>query len=70
MEGGIFGKRKLLSLVYPGANPKVTEGHPIGDETGLSPSLARLRGGDKDGASIRGGFVGGGEGVQRVFPPG
>jgi len=69
MEGSIFGKRKLLSLVYPSANTKVAEGRPIGDKTGLSPPLARLRGGDKDGMSIGGGVVGGGEGVQRAFPP-
>ena len=69
MEGGIFGKRKLLSFVYPSANMKVAEGCPIGDKTGLSPPLARLQGGDKDGTSISGGFVRGGEGVQRAFPP-
>ena len=68
-EVGIFSKRKLLSSVYPSANTKVVEGHPIGDKTGLSPPLARLQGGDKDGVSISGGFVGGGEGIQRVFPP-
>jgi len=69
MGGGIFSKCELLSSVYPGANMKVVEGRPIGDKTGLSPPLARLRGGDKDGASISGGVVGGGEGVQRAFPP-
>jgi len=69
MEGGIFGKHELLSLVYPSANTKVAEGHTIGDKTGLSPSLARLQRGDKDGTSISGGFVRGGEGIQRAFPP-
>jgi len=69
MEGGIFSKCELLSLVYPSANMKVAEGRLIGDKTGLSPLLARLRGGDKDGTSISGGVVGGGEGVQREFPP-
>ena len=70
MGGGIFSKHKLLSCVYPSANTKVAEGRPVGDETGLSPSLARLRRGDKDGTSISGGVVRGGEGVQRAFPPG
>jgi len=70
IEGSIFSKCKLLSLVYPSVNMKVAEGRPISDKTWLSPPLARLRGGDKDGASISGGFVRGGEGIQRVFPPG
>jgi len=69
MEGGIFGKRELFSRVYPSANTKVAEGRPIGDKTGLSPPLPRLRGGDKDGSSISGGIVRGGEGIQRAFPP-
>jgi len=69
MEGGIFGKRELLSCVYPSANTKVVEGRLIGNKTGLSPPLARLQGGDKDGASISGGVVRGGVGIQRAFPP-
>jgi len=69
MEGGIFSKRKLLSCVYPSTNTKVAEGCLIGDETGLSPPLARLRRGDKDGMSVSGGIVRGGEGIQRAFPP-
>jgi len=69
MEGGIFSKRELFSPVYPSADMEVAEGRSIGDKTGLSPSLAGLRGGDKDGASFSGGVVGGGEGIQRAFLP-
>ena len=69
IEGSIFGKCQLLSLVYPSVNTEIVEGHPIGNKARLSPSLTRLQGGDKDGTSVGGGFVGGGKGVQRVFPP-
>ena len=41
-EGGFVSKLTFLNSVYPGANPKVAEGGPVGHETGLSPSLARL----------------------------
>ena len=42
MEGGIFRELTLLSRVYPSANTKIAEGRPIGDKTGLSPSVAGL----------------------------
>ena len=66
-EGGFISKLAFLRGVYPGANPKVAEGGPVGHETGLSPLLPRLRGGDKDGVGIMGGIIGGGEGVQWAF---
>ena len=53
-EVGFVSKLAFLSGVYPGANPKVTEGGPVGHKTGLSPLLPGLRRGDKDGASIMG----------------
>ena len=72
MEGGIvkfITQPAFFSIVYPSANPKVAEGGPIGHKTGLSPSLPRLRRGDKDGTSVVGGVVRRGEGVQRAFGP-
>ena len=68
-EGGFISKLTFLSGVYPSANPKVTEGGSIGHKTGLSPPLARLRRGDKDGTSVMGGVVRRGEGVQRALRP-
>ena len=66
-EGGFVSKLTFLRRIYPGANPKVAEGSPIGHQTSLSPSLSRFRGGDKDGAGIVGGVVRGGEGIQGAF---
>ena len=69
-EGGIvskFAKPAFFRRVYPGADLKVTEGGPIGQETGLSPSLPRFRRGDKDGAGVVGGIVRGRKGVQGAF---
>jgi len=68
IEGGIFGKCQLLSLVYPSANTEIVEGRPIGNKARLSPLLTRLQGEDKDGMSVSGEFIGGGKGVQRAFP--
>ena len=68
-EGGFISKFVLFSHIYPSANPKVTEGSPIGHKTGLSPLLPRLRRGDKDGLSVMRGIVRGGEGVQRMLWP-
>ena len=68
-EVGGFLKRLLFSRVYPSANTKVAEGRLIGEETGLSPVLSGLRRGDKDGASVSGGIVGGGGDVPAAFRP-
>ena len=68
-EGGFVSELAFRNVVYPSVNPKVAEGGPIGHKTRLSPPLSRLRRGDKDGASIMGGVVGRGEGVQRALGP-
>ena len=68
-EGGFVSELTFLNVVYPSANPKIAEGGPIGHKTRLSPPLAGLRRGDKDGASVMGRVVGRGEGVQRAFGP-
>ena len=67
-EGGFVSKLGFLNGIYSSVNPKVAEGGPVGHETGLSPSLARLRRGDKDGTSVMEGVVRRGEGVQRALP--
>jgi len=67
LEEGSIRKLLLCSQVYPSMDPKVMEGSLIGNKTGLSPSLSRLQGGDKDGVSIGGGIVQGRKGVQRAF---
>ena len=41
-EVGFVSKLAFLSVVYPGADPKVAEGSPVGHKTGLSPSLPGL----------------------------
>ena len=42
LEEGSVRKLLLLSQVYPGMDPKVTEGSLIGNKTQLSLSLSRL----------------------------
>ena len=59
----------LLSHVNPSANLKVAEGSLIDLKTRLSPLLPWLQRGDKDGASIMGGVIEGGKGVQRALQP-
>ena len=68
-EGSFVSKLGFLNGIYPSTNPKVAEGGPVGHKTRLSPLLARLQRGDKDGASVVGGIVGRGEGVQRALLP-